>query len=122
MGDESIEKRVTALECEVKDIKGTCTDISNRLIRMEENLKNSNTKMGSFDKYAEAIIEMSGSIKLLTERVSDVLIKLDKQDTRIDILEGRPGKFALNSWKVIIMTLITAIIGVGVELFKKGGK
>ena len=84
-----IEIRVCALESEVKEIKGTCKDISDRLIRMEETLKNSKDTTVDFKTYNQAIMEMSGSVKLLTEKVSEVLVKLDKQDTKLEAQDNK---------------------------------
>ena len=90
--DDSIEIRVSALEGEVKEIKGTCKDISDRLIRMEETLKNNKYNSVDFKTYNQAFMELSNSVKILTDRVGEVLVKLDKQDERIDALEDSEGE------------------------------
>ena len=125
MGEDSIERRVSVLESEVKDIKDTCKDINDRLIRMEEGLKTNNNKTESNEKtnerYAQAILEMSGSVKLLTEKVSDMIVKLDKQDCRIKAVEDKPGKAALNAWRVIVTTACTATIVAVIAYLGRGG-
>lgn len=128
MIDDSIEIRVKTLESEVKDIKGTCKDISDRLIRMEETLKNNKYNTVDFKTYNMAFMELSNSVKILADRVGEVLIKLDKQsdriDTqsdRIDTLEDSDGN---KSKKILVWLLTTAgalIVGAIFGIVTRGG-
>ena len=121
MAGDNIELRVSALENEVKDIKGACKDINNRLIRMEESLRNSKDKILDLEKNTQAIVEMSTNVRILTDKVSDMITKLDKQDERIDELEDKPGKIAIKCWVFVATAIGTAIMGVIIGLFMKGG-
>ena len=75
--DDSIEIRVSALEGEVKEIKGTCKDISDRLIRMEETLKNNKYNSVDFKTYNQAFMELSNSVKILTDGGKGASLGLD---------------------------------------------
>lgn len=121
MTGDSIEVRVNALESEIKDIRDTCKDINDRLIRMEESLKNSKDKILDLEKNTQAIMEMSTSVRILTEKVGDMIAKLDKQDERIDELEDKPGKVAIKGWVFVATAIGTAIMGVIIGFFMKGG-
>lgn len=121
MAGDSIEVRVSALESEIKDIRDTCKDINDRLIRMEESLKNSKDKIVDLEKNTQAIMEMSTSVRILTEKVGDMITKLDKQDERIDELEDKPGKVAIKGWVFVATAIGTAIMGVIIGFFMKGG-
>ena len=128
MVSESIELRVSVLEGEIKDIKSTCKDMNDRLIRMEESLKANKDKIDGFEQHTRAIMEMSTNVRLLTEKVSDMLIKLDKQEKRMDKqdckineIEDRPGKAAIKGWVFVATTVGTVVLGVIIGFFRKGG-
>ena len=118
---DSIEVRVSALEGEVKDIKSTCKDINDRLIRMEESLKSSKDKIVNLENNTRAIMEMSTNVRILTDKVSDMLAKIDKQDDRLENLEDKPGNVAIKGWVLIATTLITTAVGAIVGILMKGG-
>lgn len=120
MIENDIERRVTLLENEVKDVKATCKDINDRLIRMEETLKNNKYNTVDFRTYNQAIMEMSSSVKLLTDKVGEVLIKLDHQDIRINELEKAPGNKAVKGWAVVTSTAITAVVSAIIGFILKG--
>lgn len=120
MIENDIDRRVTLLENEVKDVKATCKDINDRLIRMEETLKNNKYNTVDFKTYNQAIMEMSSSVKLLTDKVGEVLIKLDRQDMRITELERLPGKTAVKGWTIVATTVLTTVIGAIVGFILKG--
>lgn len=118
---DSIEIRVSALEGEVKEIKGTCKDTSDRLIRMEETLKNNRYNTVDFKTYNQAFMELSNSVKMLTEKVGEVLIKLDKQDVRIDSLEDADGDKSKKVLTWIATTVGALVIGAVFGILMKGG-
>lgn len=118
---DSIEIRVSALESEVKDIKGTCKDISDRLIRMEETLKNNKYNTVDFKTYNQAFMELSNSVKMLTDRVGEVLVKLDKQDERIDSLEDADGDKSKKVLTWLATTVGALVIGAIFGIIMKGG-
>jgi predicted nucleic acid-binding Zn-ribbon protein len=118
---DSIEVRVSALEGEVKEIKVTCKDISERLIRMEETLKNNKYNTVDFKTYNQAFMELSNSVRMLTERVGEVLVKLDKQDERIDILEDADGDKSKKILTWLATTVGAIIIGAIFGIIMKGG-
>lgn len=120
MGD-GLEGRVTSLEREVLDIRLTCKDTNERLIRMEESLKTSKDKILDLEKNTQAIMEMSSSLRVLTDRVTEVLSKIDKQEVRLDNLEYAPGKLAMKGWTVVLTTVGTTIIGLVLGMLIKGG-
>lgn len=119
--DDSIEVRVNALEGEVKEIKGTCKDISDRLIRMEETLKNNKYNTVDFKTYNQAFMELSNSVKMLTERVGEVLVKLDKQDDRINELEDADGEKSKKALTWLATTIGALVIGAIFGVIMKGG-
>jgi predicted nucleic acid-binding Zn-ribbon protein len=118
---DSIEVRVSALESEVKDIKGTCKDISDRLIRMEETLKNNKYNTVDFKTYNQAFMELSNSVKMLTDRVGEMLVKLDKQDDRINVLEDNDGDKAKKALTWLATTVGALILGAIAGIVMKGG-
>jgi predicted nucleic acid-binding Zn-ribbon protein len=118
---DSIEVRVGALEGEVKEIKGTCKDISDRLIRMEETLKNNKYNTVDFKTYNQAFMELSNSVKMLTERVGEVLVKLDKQDDRINELEDADGEKSKKALTWLATTIGALVIGAIFGIIMKGG-
>ena len=118
---DSIEIRVSALEVEVKEIKGTCKDTSDRLIRMEETLKNNMYNTVDFKTYNQAFMELSNSVKMLTEKVGEVLIKLDKQDERIGSLEDADGDKSKKVLTWIATTVGALVIGAVFGILMKGG-
>jgi len=118
---DSVEVRVTALENEVKEIKSTCKDISERLIRMEETLKNNKYNTVDFKTYNQAFMELSNSVKTLTERVSEVLVKLDKQQEKIEKLEDADGDKAKKILTWIATTVGALVIGAVFGMIMKGG-
>lgn len=118
MADVNIEHRVNVLEGEVKEIKCTCNDISDRLIRMEETLKNNSINSVDIVTYNKAIIEMSSSIKILTDKVSEVIIKLDSQNKKINDqsieinnIKDKPGVLAIKGWMYVISAASSTVLG-----------
>ena len=88
---------------------------------MEETLKNNKYNTVDFKTYNQAFMELSNSVKMLTERVGEVLVKLDKQDERINALEDKPGSLAIKGWAFVATAIGTAIMGIIIGLFMKGG-
>lgn len=119
--DDSTEVRVRALEREVKEIKGTCKDTSDRLIRMEETLKNNRYNTVDFKTYNQAFMELSNGVGMLTERVGEVLVKLDKQDERINTLEDADGEKSKKVLAWLATTVGALIIGAIFGIIMKGG-
>lgn len=118
---DSLEVRVTALENEVKEIKSTCKDISERLIRMEETLKNNKYNTVDFKTYNKAFTELYNSVKTLTDRVSEVLVKLDKQHERIEKLEDADGDRAKKILTWLATTVGALVIGAIFGMIVRGG-
>lgn len=116
---DDVERRVQNLEADVKYIKNDLTSISERLIRMEETLKTSVSRVACFDDYTKAIIEMSGSVKVLTDKINDIIVKMDKQDTRIDNIESKPGKIAIKGWIFVVTTLASILLGLLIGVLSK---
>ena len=121
MTNENIEIRVSALEEEVKSIKESCKDINDRLIRMEENLKTNKDKIVDLEKNTQAIVEMSTNVRILTDKVSNMIEKLEKQEKRIEGIEDKPGQIAIKGWVFVATSLGTAIMGIITGFFMNGG-
>ncbi len=128
MAGESIDLRVSVLESELKEMRKTQNDMNDRLIRIEENFKANKDKIEVFGEYAKVIVDMSTNVKLLTERVEDVLNKFNRQEKKIELqnkrieeLEKLPGRVAIKGWAAIVVPFLTAIGGLIAGAIIKGG-
>lgn len=121
---ESIEVRVKALEDEVKDIKKTCSDTSERLIRIEEKLENSICNAIDIKEFSN----ITNAINLLNKNVSDLIAKLDTQakdikehDDRLYDLEMSDGAKAKKVLTFIATTIGSLVLGLAFGIIMKGG-
>lgn len=111
MADTDIERRVAALEGEVKDIKSSYNDMMERVIRAEETVKNTNGKVSDYSDTTKALIELTVVMKQVLQRLDSISERLDKHETRINDIERTPGKAAIKGWVAVIGIVASGIIG-----------
>lgn len=116
--NSTIELRLSSLEKQVDSIDNSLKDKSDRLLTLENTQKVIFEKLDNVSKHTEAIVGVSYEVKNLTSKIGEVVeliekqeIKIDKQNTRIDEIERKPGKAAISTLTFIITTIVSTGIG-----------
>lgn len=118
--------RLGTLEKQIDKLSGTSTDCCNRILILEKNQETTDEKLEGLSKHTEAIVNMSYEVKNLATKVEDVVdiiskqeVKIDKQVSRINAIESKPGTLAIKAWLMIATTIATTILGTILGYFIK---
>ena len=118
--------RLGALEKQVDKLSNTSNNSCDRILILEKNQETVDEKLEGLSKHTEAIVNMSYEVKNLATKVEDVVgiiskqeIKIDKQVSRINNIESKPGTLAVKAWAMVAATIATTVLGTIVGYFIK---
>lgn len=82
-----------------------------KLIRIEENNKNTIKRLDSLERKIEDVCKITISIKELTMEIKQMREDVNKMESRVEILEEKPRKRWDNMVNQIITMVIAGIMG-----------
>lgn len=86
---------------------------SEKLIRIEEDNKNTIKRLETLERKIEDVCEITVSVKELTLEIKQMREEINKMDSRIEIIEEKPRK----RWDGMINQIISLVIASTVGYF-----
>lgn len=118
--------RIMVLEKQVEKIESNMQDTCTKCMLLEENHEQTKEKMSSMEKHTNEIIKIGYEVQNINSKldtISNMIHKqnsrMDEQDSKIDCLQDRPGKAAIQMWVFVASAIGTSILGVVIGYFIK---
>ncbi len=113
-----VEKQVDELKKSVDDITKTQLKHGERLASVEQSAKSAHKSLSELKKQTETIINIAGDIRVIMEKVKELVEKITEHDDMLDVchnkileIEKKPGEIALKNWQIFVGACIAGVAG-----------
>lgn len=124
MNHEGHKAQIKALESSCADSNASIRmivqgqhEIRERVTSVESSAKSAHHRLDSMEKLTDAIINLTGEIKEVSNDTKNILERMEKQEQRTDYhgelienLRDNPGKLAIKGWVFVGAIVATAAL------------
>lgn len=115
--------RITNLEDQAKDYAANQKaivegqhEIRERLAAVESSSKSAHHRLDTQEEQTKAIYEMSVSVRVMSDRIQEIIDLFDKHETRLDTLERAPAEKIKGYVETLFISSLIALGGLLVGL------
>lgn len=85
----------------------TNEEIAIHLAQVEEHAKSNSRRLEKLEEEHETLNELATTMRVMTEKQTHIAETVDKLDSKVEVLEGKPGK----RWDSVVDTIVKLAVG-----------
>lgn len=85
----------------------TNEEIAIHLAQVEERAKSNSHRLKKLEEEHETLNELATTMRVMTEKQTHIAETVDKLDSKVEVLEGKPGK----RWDAAVDTIVKLVVG-----------